>query len=112
MDVSKMNFLVADDDSAMLEIIGAALTTFGAARVVKCPNGAAAAAALSDPQQAFHCVVSDYSMAPVSGLDLLRAIRMGRYGHVPRELPFIMVTVSGKEQVSRRRWRWTSAPTS
>jgi len=99
MDISKMNFILADDDQAILEILGAALTTFGAPKVVKCPSGIAVINALSDVKNTFHCIVSDYSMSPVSGLELLQGIRMGRYEHVPRELPFIMVTASGKEKV-------------
>ncbi len=94
-----MNFIVADDDTAMLEIMGGALTTFGAQHVTKCPSGLAVISALSDPNNTYHCIVSDYSMSPISGLDLLQGIRMGRYEHVPRELPFVMVTVSGKEDV-------------
>jgi CheY-like chemotaxis protein len=99
MDISKMNFIVVDDDQVMLEIIGAALTTFGAQSVIKCPSGIAAINALSNVKQTFHCIISDYSMTPISGLELLKGIRMGRYEHVPRELPFIMVTVSGKQRV-------------
>lgn len=99
MDISKMNFLLADDDQAILEILGAALTTFGAQKVVKCPSGMAAVNALSNTKNTFHCIISDYSMTPISGLELLQSIRMGRYEHIPRELPFIMVTASGKEEV-------------
>jgi two-component SAPR family response regulator len=99
MDISKMNFIVADDDSAMLDILAAALTTFGAQHVLKCSSGIAVITALSDPHHTVHCIISDYSMPPISGLELLQGVRMGRYVNVSSEVPFIMVTVSGKEEV-------------
>jgi CheY-like chemotaxis protein len=99
MDISQLNFLLADDDDAILEILGAALTTFGVENVLKCASGVAVITALSDPDQHFHCIISDYSMPPISGLDILQGVRMGRYPSVPREIPFIIVTVSGKADV-------------
>lgn len=101
MDISKLSFLVADDDAAMLEIISAALAKFGVVWIRKCTSGAEAAAALADSNCTYHCIISDYSMAPVSGLQLLQSVRTGRFEHVRRETAFIMVTVSGKEQVVR-----------
>lgn len=101
MDISRLSFLVADDDPAMLEIIAAALAKFGVAWIRRCSSGAEAAAALADRNYTCHCIISDYSMAPVSGLQLLQSIRTGRFDHVRRETAFIMVTVSGKEQVVR-----------
>jgi CheY-like chemotaxis protein len=101
MDISRLSFLVADDDPTMLEIISASLAKLGAVWIRKCSSGAEAAAALADQSVMYHCIISDYSMAPVSGLQLLQGIRMGRFEHVRRETAFIMVTVSGKEQVVR-----------
>lgn len=99
MDLSQMNFIVADDDEGLVEIVSAALRTFGAGGAKKCFSGTAVIEALSDPAVRYHCIISDYSMAPITGLDLLQGVRMGRYDRVPRELPFVMMTVSGKEEV-------------
>jgi two-component system, chemotaxis family, chemotaxis protein CheY len=101
MDLSHMNFIVADDDTALLEIVTAALRTFGAGGAKKCASGVAVIEAITERAVNYHCIISDYSMAPVTGLDLLQGVRIGRYDGVPRDLPFIMMTVSGKEEVVR-----------
>lgn len=99
MDFSQLCFVVADDDETIVEIIAASLSMFGAKRIIKCATGIAAIMALSDPNLKINCVISDCNMPPISGLDLLQGVRMGRFAHIARELPFIMVTVSGKEKV-------------
>ncbi len=101
MDISRLSFLIADDDPVVLEIIAASLAKLGAVWVRKCSSGAEAAAALADQSFMYHCIISDYSMSPVSGLQLLQGVRMGRFQHVRPETAFIMITVSGKEQVVR-----------
>jgi DNA-binding NarL/FixJ family response regulator len=99
VNLSNLNFLVVDDDDAILGIVIAGLKNFGATQIVECANGAEANDILSDASRKFDCIVSDFSMAPVSGLELLKNVRTGRYAHVPRELPFIMLTMSDEDNV-------------
>ncbi|MBL8643043.1 MAG: response regulator [Rhodospirillaceae bacterium] len=101
MDISRLSFLIVDDDPTMLEIVAAILQQFGVVWIRKCASGTEAVNALSDPSYTCHCIISDYSMSPMSGLQLLQSIRMGRIENARRETAFIMVTVSGKEQVVR-----------
>jgi CheY-like chemotaxis protein len=101
MDISKLSFLVVDDDPVMLEVISGFLAKAGVVWLRKCASAAEAMSALSDTSYSCHCIISDYSMAPISGLQLLQLVRTGRFEGVRRETAFVMVTVSGKEQVVR-----------
>jgi CheY-like chemotaxis protein len=99
VNYTDLNFLVVDDDDAILEIVAAGIATFGATKITKCPDGVVATQALSNPSQKFHCVISDYNMTPITGLNLLAGIRTGRYAHLPRDLPFIILTTSDEDDV-------------
>lgn len=45
------------------------------------------------------CVISDFNMKHVNGLQLLQGIRLGLSSHLPRHQPFIMVTGHGEQDV-------------
>ncbi|QIB74682.1 response regulator [Halogeometricum borinquense] len=55
---------------------------------------------LSDAQDDFDCIVSDYEMPEMNGLELLRAVRATR-----PNLPFILYTGKGSEEVARDAFR-------
>ncbi len=99
MNYTDLNFLVVDDDDAILEIVAAGIATFGATKITKCPDGILATQALSNPSQKIDCVISDYNMTPITGLKLLADIRTGRYAHLARDLPFIILTTSDEDDV-------------
>jgi two-component system chemotaxis response regulator CheY len=79
--------LIVDDYSRMLRIIRGLLRQLGYEEVEEASDGASALAMLR--QKPFRLVISDWNMEPMSGLELLRAVRADP---ALAALPFIMVT--------------------
>lgn len=84
--------LIVDDYVRMLRIIRTLLRQLGYDQVEEACDGATALAKLRE--KPFRLVISDWNMEPMSGLELLRAVRAD-----PRlaALPFIMVTAEARE---------------
>ncbi|WP_267641887.1 bacterio-opsin activator domain-containing protein [Haloarchaeobius amylolyticus] len=78
----------ADVSKAMLERENAALD------IVPVPDGEAALAALDDGRPV-DCIVSDYDMPVMNGLELLEAVR-----ERDERLPFILFTGKGSEEIA------------
>ena len=95
----KLRFLAIDDDRALLELIDALLRLAGVGSVVKTTSALAALNVMADQSKKFDCIVCDHSMPNMTGTELLRDIRAGRYAHVPADIRFIMVTAHGQESV-------------
>ena len=83
--------LIVDDYKTMLRIVRNLLKQIDIHDVDEASDGAEAIAKLR--QDAFGLVVSDWNMQPMSGLDLLQAVRADER---LRALPFIMVTAESK----------------
>lgn len=79
--------LVVDDEPGMARLLGRLLRELGFKRVDQAQNGQEALEKLQ--LTSFDLVISDWTMAPVSGLELLRQIRADAR-HAP--MRFIMVT--------------------
>ena len=79
--------LVVDDSQVTRKLVRTMLAEIGFANVDEAEDGAQALAALGMLRYAL--VISDWLMEPMSGLDLLRAVRGG--GRHSRQ-PFIMMT--------------------
>lgn len=91
-----LTVLVVDDDPDMLDLLEHVLDAAGGDVVVETATSAPDAfATLSDAD--VDCIVSDYWMPAIDGLDLLRAIRE----EYPA-LPFILFTNKGSEEVASR----------
>ena len=95
----KLRFLVIDDDRAILELLEAILRLAGVGSVIKATSALTALNILADEGKKFDCVICDCSMPNMTGLELLRQIRSAQYAHIPRDMRFIMVTMSGQEAV-------------
>jgi len=95
----RLRFLVIDDDRAILELIDAMLRIAGVGSVIKSAGCLAALNVMADQRKKIDCIVCDHSMPNMTGLELLRDIRSAKYSHVPRDIPFIMVTAHGQEAV-------------
>ncbi len=79
--------LVVDDSQVTRKLVRAMLSEIGFANVDEAEDGAQALTSLGMLRYAL--VISDWMMQPMSGLDLLKAVRRsGRYGRQP----FIMMT--------------------
>jgi two-component system chemotaxis response regulator CheY len=83
--------LIVDDYSRMLRIIRNLLRQLGYAQVEEAPDGASALEKLR--QKPFALVISDWNMEPMSGLELLRAVRADP---ALADLPFIMITAEAR----------------
>lgn len=90
-DFSGLRVLVAEDEEMAGKLVRGALRVTGITDVVYCRDGAEAVKALDAEPGTFQLVISDWNMPTVSGLDLLRYVRMH---HSP--LKFIMLT--GRKQ--------------
>ena len=83
--------LIVDDYSRMLRIIRSLLRQVGYERVEEACNCVEALDMLR--QRPFSLVISDWNMEPMSGLELLRAVRADP---ALAALPFIMVTAEAR----------------
>ncbi len=86
-----IKILIVDDYKTMLRIIRNVLRQIGLINVDEANDGAEALAMLK--QGEYGLVISDWNMAPMTGLELLQQVRAdGRLA----KLPFIMVTAESK----------------
>ena len=94
MSVDKnMNVLIVDDYKTMLRIIGNLLKQLGFSNVDEATDGSMALQKFKE--KTYGLVISDWNMEPMSGLDLLKAVRvLPTNGNVP----FIMITAESKTE--------------
>ncbi len=94
MTVSKnMAILVVDDYSTMRRIIRNLLKQLGFENVDEAADGSEALKKMQE--KSFQLIISDWNMEPMTGLDLLRAVRADAKNGM---LPFIMVTAESKPE--------------
>ncbi len=91
-DYSSKRFLIADDEAFMLGTIERMLKQCNAGLLLKATDGGKALRAVKDNFTQVDCVIADFNMKPINGLQLLQGVRMGVNAKIPRELPFIMLT--------------------
>jgi two-component system chemotaxis response regulator CheY len=85
--------LVVDDYSTMRRILRSLLEQIGFTHIVEAEDGGTALNKLrSEP---FGLVISDWNMEPMSGLQLLKAVRADAQ---LKAMPFIMVTAESKPE--------------
>jgi two-component system chemotaxis response regulator CheY len=89
----KMRILIVDDYSTMLRILRNLLRQLDLQNVDEANNGEEALFKLR--KESFDLVISDWNMAPMTGLDLLRQVRADAK---LRPIPFIMVTAESKTE--------------
>ncbi len=92
MPVDKnINILIVDDYKTMLRIIKNLLKQIGFDNVDEATDGQMALAKLGEKK--YGLVISDWNMEPMSGFELLKAVRAN---DATKALPFIMVTAESK----------------
>lgn len=90
--------LIVDDDSLMIDTIGAYLSEeIQDVSLVTENSVTAACDRLEAPEMSFTCIVSDYQMPKMNGLEFLKSVRE----HHPR-LPFVLYTGKGSEEIASR----------
>ena len=90
---SNMRILIVDDYSTMRRVICNLLGQIGIKRVEEATDGQAALDMIRG--NSYDLIISDWNMEPMSGIDLLRAVRGNA---AVRDLPFIMVTAESKTE--------------
>lgn len=88
-----MPILVVDDYKTMIRIIRNLLKQVGFTNVDEAIDGSSALTKLRDRD--FGLVISDWNMEPMSGLQLLKEVRVDVK---LKELPFIMITAESKSE--------------
>lgn len=88
-----MNVLIVDDYKTMLRIIRNLLKQIDLVNVEEAYDGAEALGKLRGGQ--FGLVISDWNMAGMSGIDLLREVRADAQ---LKRTPFIMITAESKTE--------------
>ncbi len=88
----KTHFMIVDDQPFIRSIVQGMLLRLGAQNFTLAANGQEALDALKHKGNSIKCVISDWNMSPVDGLQLLREIRTGTLDDVPADLCFIMFT--------------------
>jgi two-component system chemotaxis response regulator CheY len=88
---SNLQILIVDDYKTMLRILHGLLREIGLSNVDEATNGEAALQLLGTKK--YDLILSDWNMEPMSGLELLRAVRSNpRTKHIP----FIFITAEAK----------------
>ena len=88
-----MRVLIVDDYNTMLRILRNLLRQLELVNVEEATNGQDALDKMQ--REPFDLVISDWNMAPMTGLDLLRSVRADAS---LRKTPFIMVTAESKTE--------------
>jgi len=99
IDFSQHHFLVVDDKRFLRNLIQGVLLQRHAGSVRHASHGAGAINMLSSALGEIDCILCDWNMEPVNGLELLRMIRTERIDYAPRDIRFIMMTGYGDERV-------------
>lgn len=98
-DYSGKRFLIVDDEPFMLGLIDRVLKQFNAGGILKATDGATALRAIKDDVSRVDCIIADFNMKPMNGLQLLQAIRTGLNPRIARDQAFIMLTGHGETEV-------------
>lgn len=92
INFSKTTFLVADDKAFFRDMVHTALMRAGARDVKHATNIETAIELLGRYGQQIGCVICDWDMAPVGGLELLRLIRCRSLVKTPPRTPVVILT--------------------
>src|SRR4051812_29248683 len=98
-ELSELRVLVIDDETFMLDVIFRALRGIGIPDVVKAGDGPEAIDLVSHESNLFDCIIADFNMKPMNGLQFLQRIRSNLEPGIPARQTFIMLTGNAQQQV-------------
>ncbi len=90
LDLQKLHILVVEDNPRTLKLIQAVLKDMGVGQVFTAKDGREAQKFLEAGGELINLIICDWNMPRMSGLDLLKQVRM-----TMPEMPFLMVTARG-----------------
>lgn len=91
MDTS-IKVLVVDDFTTMRKIVRRCLVEIGFTRIEEAKDGVEALAVLTNSNEKFGLIISDWNMPNMLGIDLLKSVRSNAKLEA---IPFVMVTAEG-----------------
>jgi two-component system, chemotaxis family, chemotaxis protein CheY len=91
VDIKDGIFLVVDDEEFIRSLVKQLLIEMGAKEVLIAEDGQKAIDVLAQRGADINCIISDFKMPNLTGVELLQAVRAGT-AHVDRDLPFAMLT--------------------
>ncbi len=91
LNLSQRTFLVVDDETFSRTIVANMLRSLGMGTLFQAKDGAEALDLLSGEAKETDCVIADFNMPKMNGLELLKAIRVGAR-NIRRDIPFAMLT--------------------
>lgn len=94
-----LRVMIADDKPFIRSIVQGMLLRLKVQGVLQAANGEQAVKLLKKYADTVGCVISDWNMDPVGGLELLRTIRAGKIAGLPAGTCFILLTGHARESV-------------
>src|SRR5687767_14714460 len=91
--------MVADDKPFIRSIVQGMLLRLKVKGIMQACNGDQAIKLLRKHTHRVGCIISDWNMDPVGGLELLRTVRSGLIPGLPASTCFIMLTGHARENV-------------
>lgn len=91
-------FIVIDDFATMRKIIKKVLTELGYSNIDEAEDGAKALPMIQQSVaagQPYHCIISDWNMPNMQGIDLLKACKAD---DSLKAIPFMLVTAEGEQK--------------
>lgn len=91
-------FIVIDDFATMRKIIKKVLTELGYNNIDEAEDGAKALPMIQQSVssgQPYHCIISDWNMPNMQGIDLLKACKADG---TLKDIPFMLVTAEGEQK--------------
>ncbi len=90
IDLQKLHILVVEDNPRTLKLIQAVLKDMGVGQTFTANDGREAQTFLDAGSDLINLIICDWNMPRMSGLDLLKQVRMSN-----PDMPFLMVTARG-----------------
>jgi CheY-like chemotaxis protein len=87
LDYSKIKVLIVEDNDHARKLLRMILKDMGITQIFTATDGVAALQFLGESEEMVNCVISDWNMPNMTGIQLLRQVRS-----VSPELPFLMLT--------------------
>jgi two-component system, chemotaxis family, chemotaxis protein CheY len=88
-----MRILIVDDFKTMLKIIESLLRQLGFTNIDEATDGQQALTRIKENN--YQLILSDWNMEPMSGFDLLKAVRADA---AVKHIPFVLITAESKPQ--------------
>lgn len=99
IDFSDRGFLIVDDKPFIRSLIQSFLIKCMVKKIRHAGSGEEAVGMLSTHSAEIDCVICDWNMEPINGLELLKMIRAGSIANTRPDLHFVMLTGHGDSDV-------------